>query len=146
MLAIIGGDAGAFRARTSTCTTAPSTSSGQDALPVGVHSPGHIAETDKEARDELWPHYRAMHDRIGRERGWPPTTRGPVRGRGRRGLALRRFTRDGGPKIAETVRTLGVDRFELKYGSGTLAHEQMMTTIGLYGAKVMPRVRELLAD
>jgi hypothetical protein len=48
-------------------------------------------------------------------------------------------------KIANTVRVLGVDRFELKYSSGTLSHEKMMTAIRLYGEEVVPRVRELLA-
>ena len=42
--------------------------------PVGVHSPAHIAETDELAQEQLWPHYRAMMDRIGRERGWSPMT------------------------------------------------------------------------
>src|SRR5688500_12985589 len=42
---------------------------------VGAHCPGHVAATDERAKDEMWPHYRAMHDRIGRERGWPPITR-----------------------------------------------------------------------
>ncbi|MET8156819.1 hypothetical protein ABZT47_10635 [Sphaerisporangium sp. NPDC005289] len=49
-------------------------------------------------------------------------------------------------KIAGTVRTLGVDRFELKYSSGTLPHEKLMTTIRLYGEEVVPRVRALLSD
>src|SRR5215218_10323671 len=37
-------------------------------LPVGVHSPGHIAPTDEEAREQLWPHMKKMRDRIGAER------------------------------------------------------------------------------
>ena len=44
-------------------------------MPVGVHSPGHVADTDAQARDDLWPHYREYVGRIGRERGWPPPTR-----------------------------------------------------------------------
>jgi hypothetical protein len=43
--------------------------------PIGAHSPGYIAETDEQARDELWPHYKQMRDRIGGERGWPPMAR-----------------------------------------------------------------------
>ena len=39
-----------------------------------MHSPGHVAETDEQARDELWPGYKAIHDRIGGERGWGPTS------------------------------------------------------------------------
>ena len=46
--------------------------------------------------------------------------------------------------IASTVRTLGVDRFEFKYSSGTLAHEKLMNTIRLYAEEVVPRVKQLL--
>ena len=48
---------------------------GSPALPVGAHSPGHVAPTNERAREELWPHYAAMMTRIGAERGWPPMTR-----------------------------------------------------------------------
>ena len=48
-------------------------------------------------------------------------------------------------KIAATVRALGVDRFDLKYSAGSLPHSMLMSTIELYGKKVIPRVRELLA-
>ena len=44
----------------------------QPRLPIGVHSPGHIADSDEEARAQLWPHLKRMRDRIGAERGWGP--------------------------------------------------------------------------
>src|SRR6188768_39981 len=43
--------------------------------PIGVHSPGHVAETDEQAKEELFPHHLAMMNRIGAERGWPPSGR-----------------------------------------------------------------------
>jgi alkanesulfonate monooxygenase SsuD/methylene tetrahydromethanopterin reductase-like flavin-dependent oxidoreductase (luciferase family) len=43
---------------------------GKDPQRIGVHSPGHIAETDEQARAEVAPHYLAMMTRIGRERGY----------------------------------------------------------------------------
>jgi hypothetical protein len=49
-------------------------------------------------------------------------------------------------KIAATVRTLGVSRFDFKYSAGTLPHEAMMRSIELYGREVIPRVRGLLAQ
>ena len=49
-------------------------------------------------------------------------------------------------KIAATVRALGVARFDLKYSAGTLSHDKMMRAIELYGTRVIPRVRELLAE
>ncbi|MGW4642373.1 LLM class flavin-dependent oxidoreductase [Sphaerisporangium sp. NPDC004334] len=145
MLAIIGGPPARF---------APFTDLYRRALdqfkapksPIGVHSPGHIAETDRQARDELWPHYQRMHDRIGRERGWGPTTRARFESEADEGSLYVGSPDTVAAKIAGTVRTLGVDRFELKYSSGTLPHEKLMTTIRLYGEEVVPRVRALLSD
>ncbi|WP_155371060.1 LLM class flavin-dependent oxidoreductase [Catellatospora vulcania] len=114
-------------------------------LPVGVHSPGHLAETDAVAREQLWPHYRKMIDRIGRERGWPPTNRERFEAEADEGSLYVGSPETVAQKIAATVRTLGVHRFELKYSAGTLPHDHLMTSIGLYGGQVVPRVRELLA-
>ena len=114
---------------------------------MAVHSPGFVADTDQEAADLLWPHSKAMHDRIGRERGWPPMTRAQFDGRDRARLAVRRLARDGRrARSPRTVKTLGVQRFDLKYTNGTIPHEQLMRNLELYGAKVIPRVRELLAE
>ena len=114
--------------------------------PIAVHSPGHVAATDAQAREEIWPHYRTMMTRIGAERGWPPVSRP-------------QFDREVGPdgslyvgapdtvaaKIAATVRVLGLSRFDMKYSNGALPHEALMSSIELYGTRVVPRVRELLA-
>jgi probable LLM family oxidoreductase len=119
---------------------------GHEPLPVAVHSPGHVAASDDEARAELWPHYEAMMNRIGAERGWPPVSR-------------TQFEHEAGPngalcvgspetvakKIANTVGVLGVSRFDLKYSCGTLSHEKMMKSIALIGQAVAPRVREAAA-
>jgi probable LLM family oxidoreductase len=119
---------------------------GRPPLPVAVHSPGHVAATDAQAKDELWPHYQTMINRIGAERGWPPTSRD-------------NFEREAGPdgalcvgapqtvatKIVNTVRLLGLSRFNLKYSAGTLPHEALMKSLELIGTQVAPRVREMLA-
>src|SRR5690625_7164605 len=49
-------------------------------------------------------------------------------------------------KFSTTARPLGLDRFDLKYASGPTPHEDLMTSIDLYGRKVIPRVRELLDE
>ncbi|MDQ4129684.1 MAG: LLM class flavin-dependent oxidoreductase [Actinomycetota bacterium] len=116
---------------------------GKPRQPVGAHCPGHVAGTDERARDELWPHYAAMHTRIGRERGWPPMTReqfdllcGPD------GAFFVGAPQSVATKIVKVVNGLGLSRFDLKYSAGTLPHEQMMASIDLYGRKVAPLVRE----
>jgi probable LLM family oxidoreductase len=118
---------------------------GKTTQPIAVHSPGHVAATDDQARRELWPHYETMMTRIGGERGWPPVTRA-------------QFERETGPdgalcvgspdtvaaKIAATVRALGLSRFDMKYSNGALPHDTLMTSIELFGTKVAPGVRERL--
>ena len=119
---------------------------GFDHRPIAVHSPGHVAATDQQAKDELWPHYQTMMNRIGRERGWPPASRA-------------QFDHEAGPngalcvgspetvaaKIIKTVTALGLSRFDLKYSSGTLSHELMMKSIELIGTQVAPQVRDAVA-
>ncbi len=73
-LAIIGGDPRRFKPYVELYHRAL-TQFGHESLPIGIHSPGHIAETDAQAREELWPAYQVMRNRIGAERGWGPTSR-----------------------------------------------------------------------
>ena len=119
---------------------------GKDALPVAVHSPGYIAETDQQALDQLWPHYEAMINRIGAERGWGPTSRDRFEHEATHGALYAGSPETVAQKIASTVRALGIQRFDLKYSTGTQPHEQLMAGIELYGNVVIPRVRELLAE
>jgi len=115
---------------------------GKPVQPIAVHSPGHIAPTDEQARNDLWPHYETLMNSIGAERGWAPVTRA-------------HFEREAGPdgalcvgapetvaaKIVRTVKALGVSRFNLKYSNGTLPHESLLTSVELFGTEVAPRVR-----
>jgi len=116
------------------------------AEPIGEHSPGYVAETDERAREEAWPHFKAMQDRIGRERGWSPMTRDQYEHMaGPDGALFVGAPQTVADKIVRTVRTLGLSRFDLKYSLGTLSHEKLMTSIQLYGGEVAPRVRAALA-
>ncbi|MFT4199134.1 LLM class flavin-dependent oxidoreductase [Gordonia sp. (in: high G+C Gram-positive bacteria)] len=148
MLAIIGGAPGRFTQyvdlyRRAQVQLAPET--GQTArLPLGVHSPGHIADTDEQALDEYWPHYRAMNDRIGRERGWPPATKDKLVAEARSGSQYVGSPETVARRIADTATALGLTRFDFKYASGPMAHEKLMHSIELYATRVMPRVREIL--
>lgn len=115
-------------------------------LPIGVHSPGHIAATDEEAREALYPHFKVNRDRIGAERGWPPVQRHEFDGEVAHGSLYVGSPETVAQKIAKTVRTLGIERFDLKFSNGTMPHEQLMSSIELYGTQVIPRVRDLLAE
>ena len=119
---------------------------GGEVLPLGVHSPGHVAETDEQAREDLWPGYEAMHNRIGGERGWGQTTRQRMEMEADMGSLYVGSPETVARKIAKTMKTLGIKRFDMKYSTGTLGHDKMMRSIELYGTKVRPMVREMLAE
>ncbi|MDC5324592.1 LLM class flavin-dependent oxidoreductase, partial [Acinetobacter baumannii] len=126
MLAIIGGPPHRFRPFVDLFHRSLD-AYGPDRLPIGVHSPGHIADTDDEAWEQAYPGIEANNNSIGRERGWPTYNR-------------LRFQHDVGPegalyvgspetvarKIADTVRTLGVDRFDMKIAAGGMPQEQVL--------------------
>jgi len=118
---------------------------GNPPQPVAIHSPGFIADTDEAALDTLWPHYKVIIDRIGRERGWGPVSREHFEDEaGRNGALYAGSAETVAQKIAAAMRTIGAVRFDLKYSNGTLPHEAMMGSIERYGTLVVPRVRELL--
>ncbi|MET0746863.1 MAG: LLM class flavin-dependent oxidoreductase [Rhizobium sp.] len=144
MLAIIGGDPKRFVPYVDLSKRAYD----QLKLPmqaIGVHSPGYVADTDEQAREELWPDYKRMRDQIGAERGWPPMQRDEFLQEIAHGSLYVGSPETVARKIAATVTALGIDRFDLKYSAGALPHEKLMHCIALYGTKVVPMVREMLA-
>lgn len=115
---------------------------GYEPQPIAVHSPGHLAETDQQAMDELWPHYEAMINRIGRERGWQPSSRANFEQDVAHGALCVGSPETVANKIIATVKALGLSRFDLKYSHGTLPHDVMTRSLELLGTQVAPRVRE----
>jgi probable LLM family oxidoreductase len=144
MLAIIGGDPTRFKPYVDLYHRALS-QFGRSAKPIGVHSPGYVAATDEQAREELWPDYKAMRDRIGKERGWPPMGRAEFVREADHGSLYVGSPETVARKIAATVNALGIQRFHLKYSAGPLPHEKLMKSIELYGSKVIPLVNDMLA-
>jgi probable LLM family oxidoreductase len=142
-LAIIGGDPARFRPHVDLYQRV-FTQLGRRVQPIAVHSPGYIAATDEQARDEYWQGYKAMHDRIGAERGWPPMARAAFDSEVTHGALHVGAPETVARKIARTASALGLARFDLKYSAGTLAHDKLMRCIELYGTQVIPMVRELL--
>jgi probable LLM family oxidoreductase len=145
MLAIIGGDASRFAPYVDLYHRACA-QLGKPVRPIGVHSPGFIAESDEIAQEKLWPHYAEMFGRIGRERGWPPVTKDRYLAEVQHGALYVGAPETVARKIAKTVKTLGVQRFDMKYSTGPMPHADLMDCIRLYGAKVIPMVQDMLAD
>ncbi len=145
VLAIIGGEVLRFRPFVDLYHRALE-QFGKPSQPVAAHCPGYVAATDDQARDELWPHYSAMHARIGRERRWPPMTRDQFElTAGADGALFVGSPETVAAKIVKVAEALGLSRFDLKYSAGTLPHEKLMACIELYGREVAPRVREQVA-
>jgi alkanesulfonate monooxygenase SsuD/methylene tetrahydromethanopterin reductase-like flavin-dependent oxidoreductase (luciferase family) len=104
-----------------------------------------VADTDAAAREQLWPAFKVMRDRIGAERGWPPMRREEFEQEAETGSLYVGAPETVARRIAATVAGLVLQRFSLKYSAGPLAHERMMRSIELYGREVIPSVREILA-
>ncbi len=146
MLAIIGGDPLRFRPLAELFREA-NRRAGHAGRLIGVHSPGHVAETDAAAIDQFWPHYRDFLPELRAKRGIPTPTR-------------ERFLQDVGPagpyyvgspdtvarKIVRTLGGLGATRFSLKYGVIGMPDDLFRRCIELYGSEVAPRVRSALAE
>ncbi len=145
MLAIIGGDPARFRQYVDLHRRAYA-HLGQPVQPVGVHSPGHVADTDAQAREQLWPHHQRQNAKIGAERGWPPMRREDFEREADHGSLYVGSPETVARRIAATVRTLGLSRFDLKYSVNQLPHPALLRGIELYGTQVIPLVRSMLAD
>ncbi len=140
-LAIIGGSSQRFRPYVDLYTRSLERF-GHQPQPIAVHSPGHVAATDEQAREELWPHYLTMMNKIGAERGWPPRGRADFDNEVAHGALYVGSPETVAAKIINTVKALGLSRFDLKYSNGALAHDVMKNSIELIGTQVAPRVRE----
>jgi probable LLM family oxidoreductase len=143
MLAIIGGDPKRFLPFADLYRRALK-EMGKGELPVGLHSHGFVAETDAQAREDLFADYKRMRDRIGAERGWPPMSRADFEREIEHGSLYAGSPETVARKIVASVKALGVSRFDMKYSAGPLSHEKIMRCIELYGRKVIPLVREMI--
>lgn len=144
MLAIIGGDPSRFTRYIDLYKRAAD-QFGTTAHPVGMHSPGFIADTDEEARALHWPHFKVVRDTIGALRGWPPVTRSEYESELEHGSMYVGSAETVARKMATTISKLDVGRFDLVYTSGAQPVSARLRAVELYGTKVVPMVRELLA-
>mgnify|MGYP003341187263 FL=1 len=117
---------------------------GKDLLPVSIHSPGHVSETDEQAREEQWPHYQKMIARIGAERGWPAPSKEQFVAEIEHGSQYVGSPETVAKKIVHALTSVGAQRFDFKYASGPQPHSKLMRSIELYGTKVIPLVKEML--
>lgn len=144
MIAIIGGSPERFAPYIDLYERAAA-KFGTTAHPVGMHSAGFIADTDEEARELHWPHYKVLRDRIGALRGWPPVRKEEYDAEIAHGSLYVGSPETVARKMAAAIEALGVGRFDLIYTTGSQPADARLRSVELYGTKVIPMVRDLLA-
>jgi probable LLM family oxidoreductase len=145
-LAIIGGEPARF-APLFTLYRQAAQKSGHDpaALPTSINVHGFVADTTQEAADIFYPAQADVMDRIGRERGWPPTTRKQFdTALGPRGAMFVGSPAEVTDKILAAHEVFRFDRFLIQMAIGVLDHAKLMRAIELLGARVAPEVRKAL--
>ncbi len=144
VLAIIGGNPARF-ARYVQLYRQAARQLGTTAHPLAMHSPGFVADTDSDAAEILYPHFKVNRDRIGAERGWPPVTREQFDAEIAHGSLYVGSPQTVAHKMAAAVRALDVARFDLVYTHGAVPAAARLRAVELYGTEVVPMVRELLS-
>jgi probable LLM family oxidoreductase len=149
MVAIIGGEAERFRPLVDLYREAGKRAGhAPEKLKVGLHSLGFLGETTQQAADDFYPGYHVSFTQIGKERGWPPTTRAQYDAtRGPTGAFLIGDAETVVQKILYTNQVLGgIDRLDFQMTVATLPHAKMMKAIEILGTKVAPMVRAELGS
>jgi probable LLM family oxidoreductase len=113
---------------------------------LSINSHGLVAERSQDAAELAFPAFKAMMDRIGRERGWPPMTREQFEAsRTLRGANFVGSPQELVEKILFQHTIFAHDRFLLQMSVGTLPHRDVLRAIELLGTEVAPAVRAALA-
>jgi probable LLM family oxidoreductase len=148
MVAIIGGEPKRFRPLVDLYREAGRRAGhSPEKLIVGLHSIGFLGDTTQQAADDFFPGYAHTFTEIGKERGWPPTTRAQFDAvRGPTGALLIGDAETVAKKILYVNEALGgISRVTFQMGVSTLPHEKMLRAIEILGTRVAPIVRKKLA-
>jgi len=144
MVAVIGGETHRFRPLVDLYREAGHRAGFKpEQLKVGLHSPGYVATTNEQAIADYYPGYAELWTKLGRERGWPPVTKGQFDSL----IAPKGVLVVGGPEqvaeklIRHSEALDGVDRFTFQMDNAGLTHGQLMSSIELIGKKVMPLIK-----
>ena len=141
-LAIIGGSPKRFVPLVELYREAARRAGHDPVPPMSINAHGWLADDSQQARDEAFPPFAETMSRIGRERGWPPTTRSQFDAECAPGGALL----VGSPqqvidKLLYEHELFGLDRFLIQLTVGPMPHDKVMRAIELLGREVAPAVR-----
>jgi probable LLM family oxidoreductase len=145
MVAVIGGETHRFRPLVDLYREAGDKAGfSQDQLKVGLHSLGYVGRSHEEAVEAYYPGYAETFTRIGKERGWPPVTRGHFEAQNsKRGAYLIGEPEEVAEKILRHSESLGgIDRFTFQMDNAGLSHGQLSESIALIGEEVIPLLKK----
>lgn len=148
MVAIIGGEPHRFRRLIDLYReTGERAGHSPEKLKVGLHMIGFAADTTSEAADTFYPGYAHTFTEIGKERGWPATTRAQFDAtRSPKGALLIGDASTITEKILYVNEALGgISRLTFQMGVSTLPHKKMQRAIEILGTQVAPAVRKELS-
>jgi len=149
MVAIIGGEPHRFRPLIELYREAYKRAGhAPEGMKVGIHALGYVAETDQQAADDFFPGYAEAFTKIGRERGWPPVTRGQFDAlRGPTGALIVGDVETVAAKVLRMNESLGgIARLSFQMSVAALPHDKLMNAIRILGEQVAPKVREKLPE
>ena len=143
IIAIIGGRADRFKPYIKLYHEAAKKFN-QPAYPIAVHSHGFIADDQDEALTVAYQNIKANFDRIGLTRGWAPMSHEQFDRETKYGSFYVGTPSVVAQRIATTIETLGLGRFDLVYGAGNQTAAQRERMIELYATQVIPQVKAIL--
>ena len=148
MVAIIGGQPFRFRPLVEMYRNAwRKAGHPEEKMRVGVHALGYVAENDEQAGEDFFPGYARAFTEIGKERGWPPTTRSQFEaGRSPQGALLVGSAKTVAARVLSFSKELGgIDRMTFQMSVASLPHPQLMHSIEILGKEVAPAVKSASA-
>ena len=149
MVAIIGGEARRFRPLIDLYReTGKRFGYSPDRLRVGVHALGYVAPTTQQARDDFFPGYARAIASVAKERGWPAVTRADFDAQlTPQGALLVGNAEEVVEKVVRHSEALGgISRLTFQMNAASLPHAKLMRAIEAIGTRVVPALRERLAD
>jgi probable LLM family oxidoreductase len=147
-VAIIGGEPRRFRPLIDLYReTGRRAGHGPEKLMVGLHAVGFLGDTTQQAADDFYPGYAYTFTEIGKERGWPPTTRAQFDAvRGPTGALIIGDPERVAEKILYVNEALGgLTRITFQMGVSALPHQKMLRSIELLGTRVVPLIQKEFA-
>lgn len=112
------------------------------ALPLAINTHAFVGATSAAADSAFAAPYLALMNRIGRERGWPPSGRPEYDAlRSPRGAVAAGSVEQVAEKILFEHELFGNSRYVGQMSVGAVAHADVLRSIELFGTEVAPLVR-----